>query len=121
MNGIGLWLASVIVPGIHLAESGSTLNRTLTILLVAAIFGVLNAIVKPILTILSIPFILLTLGLFLFIVNAMMLGLTSWLCGLLGLNFSIDHFWWDAVWGALVITIVNLIINILLPDRLEQH
>lgn len=122
VNGVALWFASVIVPGIHLAETGSTVSKVLTTLLVALIFGVLNAIIKPILTILSIPFIIFTLGLFLLIVNAMMLGLTSWVCGLLGVGFHVDNFWWDAVLGGLVITIVGMIINVLLPDDVtERH
>lgn len=117
INAVALWIASLIIGGIHLAEdTSSTTTQVLTILAVALVFGVLNAVIRPILLFLSIPLLLITLGLFTFIVNAAMLGLTSWLSGLMGLDFVIDAFWWDAVWGALIITIVSMILNAVLPD-----
>ena len=60
--------------------------------------------------------IILTLGLFTFIVNAFMLQLTEWIAKPLGLSFTIDHFFWDAVLGALVVTIVSMVLNWVLPD-----
>ena len=83
---------------------------------VRGLFGVVNAIVKPVAVFLSIPAIILTLGLFTLVVNAFMLWLTSWLSGHLGLDFSIDAFWWDAVLGGIVITIVSMILNSIVPD-----
>ena len=118
VNGLALWLAAVIVPGIQIGKAGgSTTDTVITVLLVAVVFGVINAIVKPVLTILSIPFIVLTLGLFLLVLNALLLELTSWLSDTIGLSFHIDHFWWDAIWGALIITIVSMILNAFVPDR----
>ena len=76
----------------------------------------MNALVKPIVTLFSLPFIVLTLGLFTLVVNALMLQLTSWLAGALNLDFHIDAFFWDAIFGALIITFVSLLLNILLPD-----
>ena len=63
------------------------------------------------------PFIILTLGLFTFIVNAFMLQLTEWLSHAIGLDFTIEHFFWDAVLGAIVITLVSMILNLILPDK----
>jgi putative membrane protein len=117
VNGLALWLAAVIVPGIHIGEQGDTSHTVTTVLVVAVIFGIVNAILKPILTVLSLPFIVVTLGLFLLVVNAIMLQLTSWISGNLDLAFHVDHFWWDAVVGALIITIVASVLNALLPDR----
>lgn len=117
VNGLALWLAAVIVPGIHIGEQGDTSHTVATVLVVAVIFGIVNAILKPILTVLSLPFIVVTLGLFLLVVNAIMLQLTSWISGNLDLAFHVDHFWWDAVFGALIITIVASVLNALLPDR----
>jgi putative membrane protein len=117
VNGLALWLAAVIVPGIHIGEQGDTSHTVATVLVVAVIFGIVNAILKPILTVLSLPFIVVTLGLFLLVVNAIMLQLTSWISGNLDLAFHVDHFWWDAVFGALIITIVASALNALLPDR----
>lgn len=117
INGLALWLAAVIVPGIHIGEQGDTSHTVTTVLVVAVIFGIVNAVLKPILTVLSLPFIVVTLGLFLLVVNAVLLQLTSWIAGNLDLAFHVDHFWWDAVFGGLIIAVVASILNALLPDR----
>ncbi|HLS41181.1 MAG TPA: phage holin family protein [Ornithinicoccus sp.] len=118
VNGVALWVASLILDGIDLAEStSSTTSKLLTIGAVALVFGILNAVIKPILMVLSLPLLVLTLGLFTFIVNALMLSLTSWLSGLLGLDFTVQDFFWDAVLGALIITIVSMLLNAVIPDR----
>ena len=88
---------------------------------VAVIFGVLNAVVKPILQVLSLPFIVLTLGLFLIVVNAIMLALTSWLSGVLGLDFHVQSFFWDAVLGSLIISAVGVVTGMMLPDGDERR
>ena len=116
INGLALFLAAYIVPGIHLGEGGDTSRTIVTILLVAVIFGVINAILKPLVKLLSLPVIVLTLGLFLLVINALMLQLTSWICGNLDLAFHVDNFFWDAILGALIITVVASILNALIPD-----
>ena len=117
VNGAALWVAAYLVHGIQLAGgTASTTSQLVTILWVALIFGVLNAVIKPILTILSLPVIVLTLGLFTLIVNAAMLELTSWFAGQFNLDFHVDQFFWDAVFGAVVITVVSMILNLVLPD-----
>ncbi len=118
LNAVGLWLTALIVPGIHLGDTGEpTGSRLVTILLVAVVFGLVNSLMKPIVTFFSVPFIVLTLGLFLIVVNAAMLGITAWLSGALGLAFSIDHFWWDAVLGAIVLSIISMLLDGLTPAR----
>ncbi len=118
VNGVALWVAALFIRGINLAESaGSTGSHLWTIFWVALIFGLLNAVIKPIVTILSLPAIVLTLGLFTLIVNAFMLELTSWFAGQFNLAFHVDAFFWDAVLGALIITIVSMILNAVLPDN----
>lgn len=109
VNGVALAVAAWIVQGISLGESGDTWSRVWTTLLVALVFGVINALLKPITTILSLPFIVLTLGLFLFVVNALMLWLTSWIAGGIGLDFTVVDFWWSAIWGAMIISVVSSI------------
>jgi putative membrane protein len=116
VNGVALWVASLLVDGIVFEDGSSTTARVLTIAAVALIFGVLNAIIKPILTILSLPVLILTLGLFTFILNAIMLWLTKWVAGWFDLGFDVQSFWWDAVLGALIVTIVSMILNAVLPD-----
>ncbi len=78
---------------------------------VALIMGVIGAIVKPIVTFFSIPFIVLTLGLFLLVINALMLMLTAWIAGLLDIGFHVEGFW-NALLGSLVISFVNWFISI---------
>jgi putative membrane protein len=117
VNGVALWVAALAVPGIHLGEDDPELStRLVTIGLVALVFGVLNAFIKPIVSLFSIPFIILTLGLFTLVINAFMLQLTEWIAEPLGLDFAIDAFWWDAVIGAVVITLVSMVLSVLLPD-----
>lgn len=116
VNAVALWITSRILDGIVFEEGSSTTAYLLTIAAVGLIFGVLNAIIRPILFVLSLPVLVLTLGLFTFILNAIMLWLTSWVADWFDLGFHVDSFWWDAVLGALIITIVSMILNAVLPD-----
>ena len=93
---ISVWIAAAIVPGIGYDDWKSLIIATL-------ILGVLNAFVKPILQILSIPFIVLTLGLFLVVINALLLKLTAWLAP----GFHVAGFW-PAVGGSLVISVISM-------------
>ncbi|MEU4287476.1 phage holin family protein [Kribbella sp. NPDC026596] len=116
-NAVALAIATWVVAGITL-EGATTGRRILTLLIVAAIFGVVNAIVKPILQLLSCALIALTLGLFLFVINAAMLLLTSWITGKLDVQFHVDGFW-SALLGSVIITVVGIVLNIVLPDKAE--
>ncbi len=112
-GAVALSLAAWMFDGITIG--GATQNDQLvTLLVVAAIFGVVNAIVRPIVNVLSIPLYILTLGLFFFVVNALMLMLTSWIAGQLGVPFEVDGFW-TAVFGAIVITLASALIGLMLP------
>ncbi len=118
INAVALWVSALVVPGVDLAEDQSDWPaKTLTIVLVALLFGLINAVIKPIATFFSFPFIIVTLGLFTFIVNAFMLQLTEWISDAIGLSFSIDEFFWDAVLAAIVITLVSWILSVVLPDN----
>ena len=116
INGLALWIAAWAVPGITFGDNMGTANTVLTVGIVALIFGVINALVRPIAALLSLPFIILTLGLFIFVLNAAMLQLTSWLAGVFDLAFHVDEFFWDAIWGALIITFVSLLLGFLQTD-----
>ena len=105
INAAALWVAIQLVAGI--GHSGSEWS----LLFVALVFGVLNASIKPLLTLLTLPFLILTLGLFLFVINALMLMMTSWVSGLLNLGFHVDGFW-DAFVGGLIISIVSLVLSV---------
>ena len=91
-------LAVWLVPGISLTAPDLT-SKVLTLLGVAAVFGVVNMFIKPIAQALGTCLIILTLGLFLLVINALLLWLTSWLAGQVGLGFHVDGFW-PALFGA---------------------
>lgn len=117
VNALAIWVATLVVAGISVSAPGdSATNTVLTYLVLGAIFGLVNAFVKPVVKVLAFPFYVLTLGLLTFVVNALMLELTAWLSSHTSLTLTIDHFWWDAIWGALVVTFVSLVLNVVLPD-----
>jgi putative membrane protein len=99
LNTLALFLVVTIVPGF-------TYRDWLSLAIAAAVLGLLNAIVKPVLFVLTLPITVLTLGLFLLVLNAIMLELTAWLVP----GFDINGFWW-AIVGALVLTLVSLVTN----------
>ena len=90
-------------------------EKLVPVLLVALILGVITSFVKPILTILSIPFIILTLGLFLLVINAAVLRLTGWLADELEIGFTVTG-WWPAIGGAIVITLTTWVVDGVLGD-----
>lgn len=117
VNGVALWVADFLLKGISLGPGdGITSGRLVTLLWVAVIFGLVNAVIKPVLTFFSLPFIILTLGLFSLIVNAAMLELTSWFAGQFSLEFTVREFFWDAVLGSIIITLASMVVSNLLPD-----
>lgn len=132
VNTLALWVATLIVPGISLRETtviyapgaGAIEDQisvpTVTaLLIVAVVFTLVNAVVKPIVQLLSLPLTILTLGLFLLVVNALMLMLTSWITGavqLFGAEYVVSGFW-AAFFGAIVIGLVNWVLGMLIPSR----
>ena len=116
VNALALAAAAWLLDGITV-NGDTTASRVFTMLVVGLIFGVVNAVVSPVVKLLSLPFILLTLGLLIFVINALMLLLTSWLAGLFNVGFHVDGFW-TAVWGAIIVSIASWILNLLIPgDR----
>ncbi len=118
-NAAALAIATFIFSGITLT-AGSMTTKVLSLVVVAFIFGIVNAIVKPIFALFTAPLLLLTLGLFLLVINAFMLMLTSWLSGLVGLSWHVEGFW-TALGGALVVSIVSFILNAFVPDKNDNR
>ena len=117
-SAVALAVAAGLVDGISVGP-GTNGERALTLLGVAIIFGLVNAIVRPILRLLTLPLVVLTLGLFLLVLNALMLLLTEWIAKQFDLAFHVDGFW-PALLGALIVTVVSFLINIVLPDKYER-
>jgi putative membrane protein len=114
VNAAALGVAVWLFDGITLTGNSDT-DRIVTLLIVGAIFGVVTSVVRPIVNILSLPLIVLTLGLFLLVTNALMLLLTSKLADTFGLEFHVEGFW-TAVFGALVISLASMVVESVLPD-----
>jgi putative membrane protein len=103
---LAIYTAVLVVPGIEFSGPGWQLG------VVAAVFGLINLALRPLLTLLTCPLVILTFGLFGLVINAILLGLTAWVATGLGVHFTVDGFW-PAVGGGLVIAVVSLILNIL--------
>ncbi|MFW5470572.1 phage holin family protein [Knoellia sp. CPCC 206435] len=116
INAVALWAAAGLISGISFGEEEAWTAKIVTVVLVALLFGLVNAVIRPIAKVLSFPVIVLTLGLFTFIVNAFMLQITEWIAEPLGLAFTIDEFFWDAVLGAVIITLVSWLLSVVLPE-----
>lgn len=121
-NALALAAAAWIVPGITVgskAAAGATGSETtgeiVAYLAVGLIFGLVNAVVRPIVSLLSLPITCLTLGLFAIVVNAGMLMLTSWITTYTPVEFHVDTFFWDAIFGTIIISIVSAVISWLIP------
>lgn len=106
----GVAVATWLIDGIFFTGPSSgqeeLKHKLLPLLLVALILGIVSNFVRPVVTFFSIPFIILTLGLFLLVINALMLMLTAWIAGGLGIGFHVEGFW-NALAGSIIITIVN--------------
>jgi putative membrane protein len=115
ISALALWISTLVIDGITV--SGSAAEKAGTLLVVAAIFGVVNAILRPIIKVLGCWAYALTLGLVALVVNGVLFMLTSWIAGVLELSFDVDKFWPTAVLGALLIAVVSWLLNLLVPDK----
>ncbi len=122
---VALWVATKFVTGITLGAGDSSeplisglsenANKALTLVAVALIFGIVNAVIKPIIKTVGCAFYVLTLGLIALVVNALLLLLTSWIAGQVGLAFNVAGFV-AAFWGAIIIAVVSWLLNLILGD-----
>ncbi|HZU50088.1 MAG TPA: phage holin family protein [Mycobacterium sp.] len=116
-TGFALWVVTLFVRGISFVGGDSRLERVGIIFVVAVIFGLVNAFIKPIVQILSIPLYILTLGLFHVVINALMLWITAWITRhTTHWGLHIDHFWWTAIWAAIVLSIVSWLLSLAARD-----
>ncbi len=122
INALALWVAGWILPGMNIAStsvvgkdvggaSGSAhvINTILAYLFIGLVFGIVNALVKPVVKLLSLPVTLLTLGLFTIVINAAMLWLTAWITTFTPVALTIDSFFWTAILAALIISVVSMV------------
>lgn len=116
-NAVALYVASTLIDGIRFGAGGDVDFGSL--LMVTLIFGVVNAIIKPFVKVATCPAYLITLGLFTFVVNALMLLLTGFLAGLLNVDFQVDGFG-AAFWGAIVISFVSFLLSLFISSEKDD-
>ncbi|MEO6794723.1 MAG: phage holin family protein [Mycobacterium sp.] len=117
LTGFALWVVTRVVGGIDFVGGDTTPQRVGIILVVALLFGLVNAFIKPVVKLLSIPLYILTLGLFHIVVNALMLWITAWITdNTTHWGLQIDHFWWTAIWAAIVLSLVSWVLSLVLRD-----
>ena len=115
VSAAALAVATWAVPGIELL-AGSDWSKVGTLVAVAAIFGVINAVLKPLIKVIGCAFYVLTLGLVALVVNGLLLWLTSWVAGKLSLPFHVAGFW-PAFWGAIIVGLVSWVLNLFIGDK----
>ena len=116
INAIALYLAVLIVPGIDLG------TNMVSLLWLALIFGIVNALFRPLLKFLTCPLIILTLGLFTLVINTFLFWLTSVIGQSFGIALTIsDPVWWNAFLGGLIVSIVSVIMTLILKDELKSR
>ena len=114
-NAVAIWIATLVVPEVDV-DGDSLGNRILSLLIVGALFGLINTFIKPLVKLFTLPLYLLTLGLISFVVNALMLKVLEWLSGKIGISFDAGPFFWSTLGAAVVVTFVSLILNVTVPD-----
>jgi putative membrane protein len=115
ITAVSLWISTLVIDGIHL-NADTTLGKVGTLLAVAVIFGIINAVLRPIVKTIGCGLYVLTLGLIALVVNGLLFLLVSWIAGKASLPFHVDDFWPSAVLGALLVGIVSWLLNMLVPD-----
>lgn len=114
VTAVSLWIATLLVPGISLGGD-DTLRRVITLLLVAVIFGVVNAVLKPIIKLFGCGLYVFTLGLIALVVNGLLFWLVGYIADQLDLPYVVDGFW-AGVLGAIVVAVVSFVLNLVVPD-----
>ena len=115
ITAVSLWIATVVIDGIRLTTD-SLGGQIGTLLAVAVIFGIVNAVLRPIIKTIGCGLYVLTLGLISVVVNGLLFLLVSWIAGQFDLPFHVDDFWPSAILGALLVGVVSWVLNMLVPD-----
>jgi putative membrane protein len=114
VTAVGLWVADLLVSGISVSGKAAWEN-VLTLLAVALIFGIVNAVLKPLIKLFGCFFYIITLGLIALVVNGLLFWLTGWLADKLNLPFHVSGFW-AGFWGAIIVGVVSWLIGLIIPE-----
>lgn len=113
---VAVWLSTLIIPGIEVTAK-SAWGTVGTVVLIAVIFGVVNAVLKPIVKVIGCGLYVVTLGLIALVVNGLLFWLVSWIAGELSIPFHVKNFWPAAVLGALLVSLVTWVLGLVIKDR----
>ena len=114
INAVALWAAIAILPGLVYA------GNWVGVVLLALVFGLVNALLRPLIKLLTCPLIILTLGLFTLVINTLLFAVTAWVGNFIGISLTIaDPFWWNAFLGALIVSAVSIVLRLILRDELK--
>lgn len=118
-NAAALAIATFLLSGITI-DAATTEKKVVTLLFIALIFGVINAAVKPLFQLVSLPLVILTLGLFLVVINALLLLLTSWVAERVQLGWHVEGFW-TAVFGSVIVSVVSVVLGLFVPEKKDDR
>ena len=114
INAVALWAAIAVLPGLVYA------GNWVGVVLLALVFGLVNALLRPLIKLLTCPLIILTLGLFTLVINTLLFAVTAWVGNFIGISLTIaDPFWWNAFLGALIVSAVSIVLSLILRDELK--
>ena len=124
VNAVAIWAAAALLPGMAITSDdtvltglGTTASGVVSYLVIGLIFGLVNAIIRPLIELIALPITCLTLGLFTIVINAAMVSLTSWVSQFTPIRLEIDSFLWTAVLASIIIAIVSLVLNFFVRPR----
>jgi putative membrane protein len=115
INAIAIWVATLLIPKVTI-DAENTTRTVVSLLVIGAMFGIVNALIKPVVQVLTLPFYLLTFGLMAFVVNALMLELAGWLSTVVGISFNSGPFFWSTILAAIVVSLVSTVLGAVLPE-----
>ncbi|WP_248239493.1 phage holin family protein [Microbacterium kunmingense] len=123
VNAFAIWVVTLI-PALQVFvipfAPGETLQLVLTLLLVAAIFAIVNTVIGTVIKVLAFPLYILTLGLIGLLINGFLLWLTAWFTQWWSFGLRVEEFWWGGILAALIITVINWIAGIILRPRRRE-
>ena len=124
VNAVAIWAAAALLPGMAITSADTVLtgldpttSAVISHLVIGLIFGLVNAIIRPLIEVIALPITCLTLGLFTIVINAAMVSLTSWVSQFTPIRLEIDSFLWTAVLASIIIAVVSLVLNVFVRPR----
>lgn len=124
VNAVAIWVATALLPGLSISSAdtiltglGPSASAVISYLVIGLIFGLVNAIIRPLIEFIAVPITCLTLGLFTIIINAAMVSLTAWFSAFTPIKLVVDSFFWTAILASIIIAVVSFVLNFCVRPR----